>query len=336
MSFNYTLRYRTFDQLVNEASLDFEKYELDGSIQPQQLIAVTRYVNYDLGLRISQTKEAVLEVTKGRVKLPDNFNVLNFALVCGDFETKIYMPQGTHVEERIVDPITYRPIGPEVIPLCEPGVVNPNTQGQTCSSCSSAPCSCQSTLSIPNSCQLNCKGEQYELIQYLSYQTRVYKFLKPIKLLQNAMEIDCDCPNLYWDSPFSGWIRDGWLYTNFQEGKVYINYQGMMEDDNGNLLVPDHDLLNQYYEYAIKQRILENLIMNDETVSPAKVQMIEARHDKFRKAAKSFVNTPNFAELRKIVDANRKAMYHKYYDMFKSYPWTRGHYNASFNGTHKY
>ena len=336
MSFNYTLKYRTFDQLVNEASLDFEKYELDGSIQAQQLIKVAKYVNYDLGLRISQTKEVILEVEKGRVKLPDNFNVLNFALVCGDFDTKVYMPQGTHIEERVVDPINYRPVGPEVIPLCEPSSVNPSTNGQTCSSCSSSPCDCQNTLSVPGSCQLNCKGETYELIQYLTYQTRSYKFLKPIKILQNNMEVDCDCPNLYWESPMSGWIKDGWLYTNFQEGKVYINYQGMMEDDQGNLLVPDHDLLNQYYEYAIKQRILENLIMNDETVSQAKIQIIETRYEKFRKAAKSFVNTPNFAELKKVFETNRKAMYHKYYNMFKSYPWAPGHYNPWFNGTFKY
>jgi hypothetical protein len=336
MSFNYTLRYRTFDQLVNEASLDFEKYELDGSIQAQQLIKVAKYVNYDLGLRISQTKEAVLEVTKGRVKLPANFNVLNFALVCGDFETKVYTPQGTHIEERVVDPITYRPIGPEVIPLCEPDVINPNLQGQHCSSCNHAPCACQETRVIPNSCQLNCKDEQYELIQYLTYQTRVYKFLKPMKLLQNSMEIDCDCPNLYWDSPFSGWIKDGWLYTNFQEGKIYLNYQGMMEDDEGNLLVPDHDLLNEYYEYAMKQRILENLIMNDETVSQAKIQIIEARYQKARIAAKSLVNTPNFSELKKIFEANRKAMYNKYYSMFNSYPTGPGAYNSHLNGIHKH
>lgn len=337
MSFNYTLKYRTFDELVNEASLDFEKYELDGSIQGQQLIKVAKYVNYDLGLRINQTKEKVLEVKKGRVKLPDNFYTLNFALICGQFESKVYTPQGTHIEARQVDPITYKPIGPEVIPLCTAPIVNPNNSSDACTSCGTTNCTgCADTRALPGSCQLDCKGDTYELIQYLTYQTRTYKFLRPLRLLANPMNIECDCPNLYWDSQFTAWIQDGWLYTNFDEGDVYINYQGMMEDDNGNLLVPDHDLLNQYYEYAMKQRILENLIMNDEPVSQGKIQLIEARYEKFRRAAKSFVNTPNYAEMKQLFDANRKAMYNKYYRMFSSFPSPQAPSPAAFNGNFKY
>ena len=95
----------------------------------------------------------------------------------------------------------------------------------------------------------------------------------------------------------------------------------MMEDDDGNLLVPDHDLLNEYYEYAIKQRIIENLIMNDEVVNQAKVQLIETRFRAARNNALSLVNTPNFSEMKRVWEMNRKAQYAKYYDMFKSYPW---------------
>ena len=142
----------------------------------------------------------------------------------------------------------------------------------------------------------------------------------PIKILSNNKDIDCDCPNLYWDSPYTAWIKDGFLYTSFQTGKVYINYQGQLEDENCNLLVPDHEFLNEYYEYALKQRIIENLIMNDEEVNPNKLQLIEQRYRAARNNALSLVNTPNFAELRDLYQANRNAMYNKYYDMFKSYP----------------
>jgi hypothetical protein len=328
MSFNYTLKYRTFDDLIADAAVDFEKYDLESMILPQQLIKVAKKVNYDLGLRIFQTKEIVLEVEKGRAKLPDNFYTLNFALMCGEHTQTVYTPQGTNIEERKVEPITYRPMGPAVIPLCEPGIVNPNNAGQTCSSCQSSPCGCQTNLVIPNSCKLDCKGNQYELIQIINSQTRTFKFLRQIRILANAMSVDCDCPNLYWDSPFTGWIQDGYFYTNYPHGNLYINYQGMLEDDNGNLLVPDHDMLNDYYEYALKQRILENLIMNDETVSPTKIQIIEDRYRKARNAAKSIVNTPNFAEIKKLFESNRKAQYHKYYSMFKSYPGPNGSYRG--------
>ena len=139
------------------------------------------------------------------------------------------------------------------------------------------------------------------------------------KILENPMEIDCDCPNLYWQADISGYIKEGWLYTSFETGQVYINYQGMLEDDDGNILVLDHDGINEYYEYALKQRIVENLIMNDEKVSPTKLQLIEQRYRTARNFAMSVVNTPNFNELKKTFKMNRKAMYSKYYDMFRSY-----------------
>jgi hypothetical protein len=37
-----------------------------------------------------------------------------------------------------------------------------------------------------------------------------------------------------------------------------------------------------------------------------------------RNKAVSFVNTPDFAEFKKLWETNRKAQYSKYYDMFKS------------------
>ena len=49
------------------------------------------------------------------------------------------------------------------------------------------------------------------------------------------------------------------------------------------------------------------------------MQLVEQRLRGARNNAKSLVNTPNFAELKQIWWANRKAMYGRYYDMFRSY-----------------
>ncbi len=83
-------------------------------------------------------------------------------------------------------------------------------------------------------------------------------------------------------------------------------------------MVPDHELLNEYYEYALKQRILENLIMNDEEINPNKLQLIEGRYRAARNNAFSLVRTPNFTEIKELFQANRTALYNKYYDMFAS------------------
>lgn len=334
--YNYTIKYRSFDELMSSVKVDFQGYDLEHFIEPAQLIKVAKRVNYDLGLRIGQTKEYLLEVEKGRAKLPDNFYVLNFALICDYAEDHVVYPQGTHIEERKIVP-PYQET-PNYISSCTNGTVNCTVCQQpivdTGCGCAkpSIPAACSSEPYNPlipfgNSCVkprvfMNCKGDCYELVQIVnSTLVNTYKILTPIKILPNPENIDCGCPNLYLNTRASAWIQNGWLYTSFPHAKVYINYQGMMEDDDGNLLVPDHDLLNEYYEYAIKQRIVENLIMNDETVSPAKVQLIEARFKDARNNALSMVRTPNFSEMKQVFEMNRKAMYQRYYNMFKSYPW---------------
>jgi hypothetical protein len=100
------------------------------------------------------------------------------------------------------------------------------------------------------------------------------------------------------------------------DGKVHFNYIGNLEDDEGNMLVLDHPLVNEFYEYGIKQRILENLLMNGEDVSQ-RIQLIEQRLRAARNNALSMVNTPDYAEMQKLWETNRKAMYGKYYNMFK-------------------
>jgi hypothetical protein len=329
MSFNYTLRYKTFDQLMDEISMDFQNYDLENYIAPHQLIKVAKRVNYDLGLRIMMTKESILEVEKGRVKLPDDFFVLNFALICDSQTVEVVMPQGTNIQEvaayketnATVNPCTDGPVNCRV---CQPNACSCSCATQTPAACTASPYN--PLVPYGDSCikprvYMNCKGDSYELIQIVKTQTYSYKRLLPLRILQNAQDIDCDCPNLYLNNDNQAWIKNGYLYTTFSTGKVYINFQGMMEDSDGNLLVPDHDLLNDYYEYALKSRILENLIMNDELQAANKLQLIESRLKVARNQALSFVNTPNFAEMKAVVQMNRKAMNARYYDMFRSYPW---------------
>lgn len=322
MSFNYSLKYRRFDQLLDDIQVDFQNYSLESMIEPQQLIKVAKRVNYDLGLRINKTKEVLLEVCKGNVKLPNDFYTLNYALVCDEVTVSQGIPQGTWIEERpFVTPYQETPV---YIDPCCPPVVN-------CNQCNPNACTCTCTTEVPacqlpiiNSCtkpriELNCKGNSYELVQIVNPGiTRTYKRTFPIKISANPQSIECECPNLYVKSEHSAWIRDGYLYTTLRDAVIYISYQGQLEDEEGNLLIPDHDMLNEYYEYAVKHRILENLLMNDEPVGP-KLQIVEARLRAARNNARSMVSMPNFSEMKAVFEMNRKAQYSRYFDMFKNY-----------------
>lgn len=274
------LKYKTFDELLEDVSIDFSMYSLENMIEPQQLIKVVQRVNYDLGLRINMTKETVLDISNKKVRLPDDFYVLNYALLCGQYTVEEPAMSGTYTEDVILENIP-----------------------------DDAPC---------NSVCVNDCGQYIQVIQKLKYETRTYEVSAPIAMSGSSKTISCDCPDYTWKSPFLGKLKDGYIFLNIDSGKIYVNYQGTLEDEEGNLLVIDNPIINEYYEYALKQRILENLYMNGEEVVQ-KLNLIEQRLRGARNNALSLVNTPDFNEMKKMMNMNRKAMNYLYYDMFKSY-----------------
>jgi hypothetical protein len=317
---NYSLKYRTFNQLFEDVTIDFKNYALEGVINPQTLIKVARKCNYDLGFRIYKTRQAILEVEHGKVRLPDDFHIINFAVVCGESTVTEALPQGTHIEERLVAP-DY---------VCEPG------QPSTCATPPSDPCNdpidpCNNVDPCTGTCITKC-GDEYQLIQKIRTRTHTYKTSFHLCITDNEYTCQDSCTNNLTPTGVSGLmsngrgpidqasIEQGWLITNFDSGKVYVNYTGDMIDGEGNVMVPDHEMINEYYEYALKERILENLVMNGESVGE-RYNLIAGKLRASRNYALSIVNTPNFKEMQKLWQVNRKAQYHNYYDMFSSnYP----------------
>ena len=289
------LQYRTFDQLLNEVATDFVTYSNEGMIESGQLIKVAQRVNYDLGLRIHGTKEKVIDIEKKKAKLPGDFYVLNYAYLCGKYTVSYPSMSGRHTENVILDPTKCSVVN---------GV-------NTCNKCggTDTTCICERTYAV------ECKtGEKIyvQVVEKRKHEVKTYETVEKLNIATSSGRIDA-----LNDTQKTGYIKNGFIYTNLEEGSVFISYQGALEDHDGNLLVLDHPVINEYYEYAMKQRILENLYINGEDVSQ-KMQLIEQRLRGARNNALSIVNTPDFAEMYKVWQMNRKAQYNKYYDMFKS------------------
>jgi len=288
---NTEIKYKTFDQLLDEVTIDFTMYNNEGMIEPGQLIKVAQRVNYDLGLRIHKTKEVILDVEKRKAKLPDDFYVVNYAMLIGRYTVTTPAIQGDQRESI------------HATAICRKCHGNSNE------------CGCDDIYSVAVDVYGDESGSLV-LVQKINSETRVYDHFERISLgggkyLQND-ELHNDHP-----SPNNGEIKNGFIYTNLEQGQVYLSYEGALEDDEGNLLVLDHPMINEYYEYAMKQRILENLYMNGEDVSQ-KINLIEGKLRAARNNALGIVNTPNFAEMKALWQMNRRAQYQKYYDMFKS------------------
>lgn len=289
---NTELQYRTFDDLMTEVQADFHVYSNEGMIEPSQLIKVAQRVNYDLGLRIHKTKERIIDIENGKAKLPDDFYVMNYAMLLGSFTVKKKVPMGTQTEEVMVIP--------------------GETGSDVCSHCQlpEQSCTCENVI------QTNDCGDSYTLVQKTKYESRTYTIYARIKF-QPSKYLAQNCVNTKEEAVNEAQIKNGYVYTNIVNGQLYMSYEGSMEDDEGNLLVLDHPMINEYYEYAVKQRILENLSINGEDVA-RRMELIEARYRVARNQALGIVNTPTYAELKSIWEMNRKAQYSKYYDMFRS------------------
>ena len=286
---NKELQYRTFNELLDEVKLDFNMYELENMIDPAQLIKVAQRVSYDLGLRIHLDKQKVIDFEGNKVRLPNDFYSLTSAVLCSNYTLKEEVLQGTHTEDIILDPAN-------------------------CTSCGEPDptCACEKTYTV-------CEDRYIKVMHRRAFVTREFTEFKRL-YIRAAQGVDPLCSQVdKRETPYQAELRNGFLYmTGIDSGTVYINYLGTLEDDNGNLLVLDHPMCNEYYEYALKQRILENLYMNGEDVAQ-KMQLIEQRLRAARNNALSIVNTPNFKEMYELWKNNRRAMYARYYDMFKSH-----------------
>ena len=379
------IQYRTFDELLDSVRIDLRVYDVESMINSQELIKVVQRVNKDLGLKINPSKSKAIEVYNGKAKLPSDFYVLNFAVVCGEeverdyslvpayktFEQGYYY--GMHETEDLLKPrmvkqyterTTINPgyntithnlntrniiiqcfgidntiIGFEVqvmnlneirvisdlatpidhvkvvimgaestySPLCQPD--NPCPPNPVLMPIPLEQLPCCTTVSTEGGCpvvNVSARGK-----------TKQYHKLIPLTIYDNK-SITVDEVNFNKPGIYNAVIKNGYIQTNFDTGLIYINYQGALEDEFGNLLTFDDPKVNDYYEYALKQRIFENLFFADETVVN-KLKLVEQRLRESRNIALGYVNTPDFHQMLWLWKANRRAMYSKYYDMFKSH-----------------
>lgn len=356
------VQYRSFDDLLDSIKIDLRQFDLEGMIDPQQLIKVAIKVNYELGLKINPSRSKAIEIHKGKGKLPLDFHVLNFALLCegrsanayNKYNTRTYtegLLEGVLMAQQFaalnISNVRQYNVTMNIAPgenLVTHGLGNENVIVQAIApdgtlqafqieivNLNSVKIISEASVVVENvdlifMAQSGGTSNNAEIVStpqgsaVVTYNTNgrreEFTTLIPMRI-EKSKSVSADCFNLNSHDFHAAVIKNGFLVTNFDEGTVYINYQSMMEDDQGNLLVMDHPLANEYYEYAIKQRIYENMYMSGENVLNY-LQLVEQRLRVARNNALSFVNTPDFRELRKVWEMNRKAQYHNYYNMFKS------------------
>jgi len=356
-----TIQYRTFEELLDSVKLDFKGLDLEGFIEEQDLIKVAINANRRLGLKFNPVKEVCLEVCDGKVRLPADFKVLNFALVAVDHKKDV-LPRSddkTYTERLLEDILSAQLISAQrkinqfatIVDIPNGNttinhglntrdlivqVITPNGMilGFEYVTPSMNEITIKSELvdTITNAKVVIVGSprayENAELTRLLDLQNNpiikyirandVYTFknIEKIKILRKA-GVRNDSFNLKINTcNHTGYIHDNFFITSFDKGYLYLNYTSLMENEDGELLVLDHEAVNDFYEYSLKERILENLIINGEEKYGQRYQLIAEKLRQSRIRAITFVRTFDFAEMEEVWWMNRRVMYSKYYSIF--------------------
>ena len=272
------LNYITLNQLMASVESDLRNFADNGMIDRGDVIKVVRKVNADIGLKINRESTVILDVDNFKADLPADFMYLQLAVLCTQEYKHVGTPVlGTHTEEHNIPVKHY------------------NNQ---------MPCM--------NEC-----GGCYWVTQQFKDRVIKYDQLSPLSLTRAAKNISTEnCLNLFWKSPYEIDIQNGELIANFRTGKVYISYLSDMVDEDGNVLLLDHPLTTEYYEYAVKKQLLENFMLNNDADVSQKLAYIKNELREARIRSLNFVTTPEYSEINKMYNIGRVTFYNKYEKIF--------------------
>lgn len=395
------LQFRTFDELLNEVRTDMFAYSQDNSIQPSELIKVAQQINAELGLQIHQTKETVVDIDHGRTKLPSDFYIMNFAMMCQKYDQvygQAYFPTG--YGEQIVAPYQNEPtlttcpcwtvtsLGTQTkIVYCDGTETsiffpaNEDTSAKTIKICAmditevpgltlvkGSGCWWDADTGYlcdkPEKCHKcggdhhvnNCVGidpdpwfnrkvytvcdkpAELKIIENCpNGQRREYTEFSNVQFVPSKYASDFSTNEQFRNCGYVAQIKNGFIYMNTHRnhgynnydnnqnnrtlcGKMYLNYQGTLEDDEGNLLVLDHPYINTFYEWAIKVKILESLYMNDSDAAiERRLMYAKGELTKYRQASLSWAHMPEVYEMQQAYAIFRREADYRFFNPWNKY-----------------
>jgi len=233
----------TRKQLISEILTDLRQYDESGLIDYRSLNMWIKNELKRFGANITVLTEKVLEVENGKVELPDNFWTLDLAVKCtpdsqeiNDEECKQQVQDSQFWKQRV-----------------EKTYVWDNQSGSH-------------------------KQEDYKTIEEKVYYNNcsiTFRYREPevLRLTKGIKKEYCSngCKNLQDQLTRSAKheinILGNVLQTNFKNGFIYIQYQGLPTDDEGDIIIPEVRSLEEYLIYYAKRKILEALWINDDDVN---------------------------------------------------------------------
>lgn len=269
------IKYRKGRELLDQVADDLSSYDDGGMIDYSKLYKVLRTCNATLGEKINPEKDDVLSVENYRCRIPEDFLNLNYSLVCTNKKINITPPAGFQIEYESVCDLSSR--------FCSP-----------CYSEDSSACSIVQ--------KVNEQYYEFTDVKLVQVNSKSFKHCAP------------QCPNFYVNSGYVIEIGDnGWITTNFESGNLYVNYVSDLQDDDGDLLILDHPLVEPYYEAAVTSKILKGIVYNKDA-EVAELYKDSLRHlSNARTEAIKFISISGYTEIRDLWLSQRRRFYNKFF-----------------------
>lgn len=280
-------KYIKFDDVLNSVKSDLHLFDNNALILEDRLLKVVYHCNEKLGLRLNKSKQILLEVKNGKAELPQDFYKIEmiFATCVTKVPNHLQLIPGNKVEYTTC-PAQYK--GPMVV-IDKMG------------------------------CKDVCCNEMFIVRQPQIQREIEVKTFIPLAMSKRCGNLCASySPHSNRHSEYSIDLEDNIVRTNFQEGQLFLCYIGTLEDEDGLPMIPFHPLLNEYYEWSLKKKILEDVFMNSEADVDKKLQYANQMLKDAYLEAWQFTGYPEFRELENNHKKYSQDFYNKWYKMFEN------------------
>lgn len=260
------LKFKSSEHLISRIKENLSTYDSAGIVDVGKFYFWIKRELQLLGNYIYQDYIEILDVENNKCKLPDNFIQLYALYYIDDLQNKVYETLG--IQQQYV----YR----------TEQLVSKETSIDCLDKCYSEP---QVTT-----IRTYLDGQVF----YPKYNKTSSRLLKYSKRVSTDL-CSKDSPNFYSDSPFEFNIDENYLYFNFTEGKLLLQYLAFPYDEEGYPMIPDDAKLEQAIEDYIMFKMLEWMYLNDVTNNALqKMQYLELKYNTSHKTALNYVKIPSY------------------------------------------
>lgn len=284
---NTPWKYIKLSQVMASVKSDMNLYDDAGMIDSDRIIKVIAECNEKLGLRIFKSRECKIQVCNFKAELPTDFYKIE-----NIFATQILNAINTNPNfgaKQLEFSATPPKDTSKMITYGKMGCVD------SCNNCYFV----TDRTPTPDLTQI-----QFERLVPLSLTNRASNNCieySPCQAYKGEYQVDLD--------------EEEFVFS-FEKGEVYLCYLGSLISDDGEIEIPFHPKLNSYYEYAIKEKILEDMYLNSDADIINKLRYFSDKKREAYAIAWDFANTRQVNEWSNVQKNLQRDYYNKWYRIF--------------------